>query len=265
MTTTLHPYPDHKPSGIKWLDEVPAHWDVRRLKGICRLTYGDSLPSEARNDRYVPSSIKVGYEISFTRHFYKPQPLRALGGDTGGHHGPRAGDGGAAERDRGRFRPMKLDEWFGKFHLDKIKINLAVLNLEITLEEADKDAAWELYVEMLTRIVTQPLPCDMGNDQAALDSVYALFPITRTILRERGRSTVKFSMLAIPVLNQVVRPFTTKWHRESLAGAFNDEAKCGEFRRELAALQNELRNYNRLLAGVAGVEDLTDLERTTGK
>ena len=27
---------------------------------------------------YVASSVKVGYEISFTRHFYKPQPLRPL-------------------------------------------------------------------------------------------------------------------------------------------------------------------------------------------
>ena len=27
---------------------------------------------------YVPASVKVGYEISFTRHFYKPTPLRSL-------------------------------------------------------------------------------------------------------------------------------------------------------------------------------------------
>ena len=27
---------------------------------------------------YVPSDVKIGYEISFTRHFYKPQPLRPL-------------------------------------------------------------------------------------------------------------------------------------------------------------------------------------------
>ena len=27
---------------------------------------------------FVTSSIKIGYEISFTRYFYKPQPLRAL-------------------------------------------------------------------------------------------------------------------------------------------------------------------------------------------
>ena len=27
---------------------------------------------------YVPSSVKTGYEISFTRYFYKPQALRSL-------------------------------------------------------------------------------------------------------------------------------------------------------------------------------------------
>lgn len=27
---------------------------------------------------YVPDSVKIGYEISFTRHFYKPTPLRSL-------------------------------------------------------------------------------------------------------------------------------------------------------------------------------------------
>ena len=27
---------------------------------------------------YVSDSVKTGYEISFTRYFYKPQPLRTL-------------------------------------------------------------------------------------------------------------------------------------------------------------------------------------------
>ena len=27
---------------------------------------------------YIPASVKVGYEISFTRHFYKPKPMRPL-------------------------------------------------------------------------------------------------------------------------------------------------------------------------------------------
>ena len=27
---------------------------------------------------YVPKSVKVGYEISFNRYFYKPEPMRTL-------------------------------------------------------------------------------------------------------------------------------------------------------------------------------------------
>ena len=32
----------------------------------------------ARDAWYSPDKVKIGYEISFTRHFYKPQPLRSL-------------------------------------------------------------------------------------------------------------------------------------------------------------------------------------------
>ena len=31
--TTLHPYPAYKPSGLPWLGDVPAHWEMARLKG----------------------------------------------------------------------------------------------------------------------------------------------------------------------------------------------------------------------------------------
>lgn len=68
----------------------------------------------------------------------------------------------------------------------------------------------------------------------------------------------EFAMLAIVVLNQILRPCTSKWHRLSLAGAFQDAARCREFRAELAALQTQLRNYTRALA--AKMEDLTALE-----
>ena len=34
--------------------------------------------SHAADAWYVPDSVKTGYEISFTRYFYKPQPMRTL-------------------------------------------------------------------------------------------------------------------------------------------------------------------------------------------
>ena len=155
---------------------------------------------------------------------------------------------------------MQLGSLLSNFRLEKVRLGPAWANVEISFDQSDQDAAWELYVEMLLRVVTQPLPSEGGDESTALDSIYVLFPVTREILRRRGRGAISFSKVAIPVMNQVVRPFTTKWHPQSLAGALGDAAKRAEFRQDLEALQNDLRNYNRLLAQIAGVEDLTDLE-----
>lgn len=38
----------------------------------------DAVLPHAPDAWYVPDSVKTGYEISFTRYFYKPQPLRSL-------------------------------------------------------------------------------------------------------------------------------------------------------------------------------------------
>ena len=159
---------------------------------------------------------------------------------------------------------MNLPTLLTRFNITNVRLNAMGVGLEVEFNSDDQDAAWDLYIEMLTRIVTQPLPAAVGDEQTALDSVYSLFATTREILRHRGRNTIQFSKVAIPVLNQIVRPFTAKWHRESLAGAFDNPDRCREFRSELEELQEELRNYNRLLANIAGVEDLTDLETNSG-
>lgn len=160
---------------------------------------------------------------------------------------------------------MHLGRLFKDFHLEKIRLNLKAVQVEVSFQEADKNAAWDLYVEMLTRVVTQPLPLESGDERAGLESVYSLFPATREILSNHGRASIQFSKIAVPVLNQVIRPFTAKWHKETLAGAFDDAARRSEFREELGVLQEDLRNYNRLLADIAGVEDLTDLEGPAGE
>jgi hypothetical protein len=149
-----------------------------------------------------------------------------------------------------------------KWGLSSLKINLGFLEGEFQPRDPDRAAAWELYVELLTRITTQYLPPEDGDEKTALDSVHTLFPLTREILRRHGTGCGEFAKLAIPVLNQVIRPFTAKWHPLSLAGAFKKPAHCAEFRRELAALQLKLRNYCKALADMAQVEDLTSLERS---
>jgi hypothetical protein len=113
---------------------------------------------------------------------------------------------------------------------------------------------------LLTRIATQKLPEGEGDELTALKSIYLLFGLTRETIKRNGRYGIEFTKIAIVVLNQKIRPFTAKWHWLSIQDAFNKEDKCKEFRRDLAELQAVLRNYTKMLADMAGVEDLTSLE-----
>lgn len=154
---------------------------------------------------------------------------------------------------------MQLRKLLEKWDLTSLKIKLPFLETEWEAKDEDKSAAWELYVEMLTRVSTQRLALDAGHEPAALSSIYQLFPLTREIIKRHGRYCINFSKIAVVVLNQKVRPFTTKWHSRIENGPLSVE-QLQEFRSDLLALQNDLRRYTHLLADMADVEDITDLE-----
>lgn len=157
---------------------------------------------------------------------------------------------------------MNWLDWLTKWKMTKLQINAQFLQVSLEFEDADRNAAWEMYIELLTRITTQALDAADGDEKTALDSVYSLFPTTRNIIKGHGRESLQFTKLAIVVLNQVIRPFTAKWHKLSLTGAFDDPKQCRKFRKELGALQADLRRYTGMLGEIAGVEeDLILLEQ----
>ena len=142
-----------------------------------------------------------------------------------------------------------------------LKLNLGFLETEWEPQIKDSEAAWEIYVELLTRIATQPLSDDSGIETSALDSVYSLFGITRDILRKYGKDSIGFAKIAIIILNQVIRPFTARWHKLSMEGAFQDPNQVSVFRSELQDLQVNLQNYMGMLAEIAGVEEISSITR----
>ena len=80
--------------------------------------------------------------------------------------------------------------------------------------EEERKAAWEMYVELITRIAVEELKPDEGLLREALDSLYSLFGTTRQILRQYGPSVAQlkgdgklaFGYLAVAILNRVLRP-----------------------------------------------------------
>jgi len=141
-----------------------------------------------------------------------------------------------------------------------LKIKTAFLEADFSPKDSDKDAAWDIYIELLTRITSQPIADDHGLEKMALESIYSLFGITRVIIKQNGRSCEEFAKIAIVILNQVIRPFTAKWHKLSEEGAFNDIQKCQEFRLELKELQSKLLNYSKMIASFIDIEDFSELE-----
>jgi type I restriction enzyme M protein len=65
---------EYEPDGdMRDTEQVP----LLEEGGIEAFLQREVLPY-AHDSWYEPESVKIGYEISFTRHFYKPQPLRSL-------------------------------------------------------------------------------------------------------------------------------------------------------------------------------------------
>lgn len=147
-------------------------------------------------------------------------------------------------------------------------------------DERETEAAWEMYIELATRISTQALKEDEGILREALSSLHDLFPITREILRRQGPTVARkkgkgdhsFAELAIYVLNYAVRPVLAKWHPllEEYEAARPDEKsvraheveweRAAELRGVLEELRSVLLDYANLLAAVAGVAPLISLD-----
>ncbi|QDY78377.1 hypothetical protein [Streptomyces qinzhouensis] len=143
-------------------------------------------------------------------------------------------------------------------------------------DEAERDAAWELYVELATRISVVELNEDEGLLREALSSLYTVFGTTRDILRRYGPAVaprvpagqVTFGALAVTVLNLCVRPLLSKWHplltaHESLRSEHVDPvsherrwARTPELRKEIEGVRRVMLALADALNEVAGVGDL---------
>ena len=55
LTAKYKPYPAYRPSGIEWLGEIPAHWEVKRLKYLSSLAglYGANIPASLYSNEGV--------------------------------------------------------------------------------------------------------------------------------------------------------------------------------------------------------------------
>ena len=151
-------------------------------------------------------------------------------------------------------------------------------------DEAERRAAWELYVELVTRVAVVQLGPAEGLLREALSSLREVFGITREILRQYGpavapksaQQEISFGYLAVGVLNGALRPLLAVWHPTLAAyEATRPEGlspvdwerhwtRAGELRAELAGTRGLLLEFARTLGEVAGAASLLPSDGARG-
>jgi hypothetical protein len=164
------------------------------------------------------------------------------------------------------------------FALTEVKITVPQLSeLTFSMNCEYRLVAWKLFVEIMTRISTQPLVADDGFIREALDSLYSLFTTTRELLKcMKPTPTAKtwtVEMLGMQMLNKEMRPFLAKWHpvlkryekRDSLAVPESEWPLDQQCRRDLENLRMQLIAYARAFGQLAEVQRLDELLESHGQ
>lgn len=169
---------------------------------------------------------------------------------------------------------MKMPRFTG----GKVAVNLGFLGIEGNWvpDELEREAAWDMYVELVTRITVVELKPNEGLLREALASYHTLFNTTREILKKygptvaqaKGKDNISFGRIAVEILNVVLRPVLAYWHprlleyentRDPSVSVTEHEMQWDsavELRKKLEETRLHLLCYADTLAKVARVQSL---------
>jgi len=153
--------------------------------------------------------------------------------------------------DKNDIDELELDAHFDRFK-SRIKKGADVRSPEIifsylhffkeehckdgTHSPSDRDAAWSMYVELDTRIATKEFT--HGDIESALSSLASIFSMHREISKQHGHRCRRYYELTSKILNEQLRPFTSKYHEQIKQ---KEEINATTFKEELIEVQVGLK------------------------
>ncbi|MFG3041481.1 hypothetical protein ACGFYZ_31715 [Streptomyces sp. NPDC048330] len=162
-----------------------------------------------------------------------------------------------------------LVQWYQRAaQLTEVKVTVPQLSeLTFAVNNDARQVAWQMFIETVTRVSTQPLAHDQGVLREALTSLYGLFATTRETLKAvRPSASVpsgqSVEYLAITMLNRELRPFLSSWHPrlrdfeqahpDRPESEWADNEAC---RADLLRVQRDIHAYALGFARLAGVRE----------
>jgi hypothetical protein len=156
----------------------------------------------------------------------------------------------------------------GTFYLETVTLSIPKFGgMTFSVNKEDKKVAWNLFVETMTRITTQPLPPNSGYLRESLNSLYSLFSTTRTLLKNiqptKNNQNKTVELFAMQMLNNVLRPFLAYWHPmlSDFEKVNKDKPESEweynhQFRRELEKIRLDIIAYSKAFGEIANVPQL---------
>ena len=154
------PYSNYKDSGVEWLGEVPEHWEIKRLKFLCRITTGGKDTVNAVADGLYPFYVRSQTIERINSYAYDGEAILTAGDG--------AGVGKVFHHAYGKFdfhqRVYMLYEFTninGKYLFEYVKNNF----YKVALEGGAKSTVDSLRLPLLQNFeITLP----PSNEQAAI-------------------------------------------------------------------------------------------------
>ena len=181
VTRGLDPNVPLKPSGVEWLGDIPAHWELRRLKSLCSMQSGvgitaDSIESAGKFPVYGGNGLR-GYASHYT-HAGEFALIGRQGALCGNVHIVRGRFWASEHAVVATLHSGQVVEWFGAIlramNLNQYSIAAAqpglaverVLNLRVPVPSSEEQPVIAKHIEDQTAAIDKAIR--RASDQIGL-------------------------------------------------------------------------------------------------
>jgi hypothetical protein len=158
---------------------------------------------------------------------------------------------------------MKWCYWIEKREMSSLSRNMGFPQMDWKPKDPDGLEAWQLIIELVTRVAPQDITPEAGDEKTAWEGVHRLLTLTRENPQRGTPATV--NLPSLPSWCSI-RLFAHAWPSGTAfpwKAGLQRRARGREFRADLAVLRGQPRQYSHRPAHGAGVEDLANLESRT--
>lgn len=217
---TLPRYGEYRDSGVRWLGDVPAHWDVVPLAHICDVLQTGPFGGQLSSDTYIDGGVPVINPSHIVESKLAPDPTCAVSevdADRLSQHRLQAGDivvGRRGEMGRCavvpdaaagwlcgtgclkvRLKPVALASFVSEYlRTPYVRESLSLESVGSTMENLNAAILGRVRIPLPPRTVQQDIVAFLNHETAKIDALIAEQEKLIALLAEKRQATISHAV-----------------------------------------------------------------------